>query len=491
MDDYLAPIPHLNTESFSEESSSDDDSCVEITSNIDENEKELIKWSNYLQIDSNDDDDSDENYSSDQPTQLVNYSTSGSSYDEENAVYAPSLNGKKRMRLHGGGKKLTYVDLDVRLLAWYREKRTAPGSTTAAAHIHKERVTFRQLQRRGQQINIELNHQCPSAKWFGRFPVRHRLSLQRPKRQQKIPLNEIHQKATSFYTFLRRASRWALKRGQMGAFTFRDIFNMDESPLALFGDQSKRSINDINTCNEVEGCLSNKRFCTVILTVSGEDQRVDPILLFKGKGHVSAIEQQQYADGIKVCFIPEGVINTVTMNKYNEWFVSKVQDGHPKMLIVDSAGSHLNPETIRSLRKKSVVVAVIPTGCTMYLQALDVSIFSIFKNHYTDAADEFIERNGPRSKLKLTASHSRILCTQEFTNIGYIWKDNTPVMPRTLPNYTFDPDKVNSQLTSIDQTDNDDEERQIEIQAKLANEHDKTLLNQQNKQLKLNHFWKM
>ena len=33
---------------------------------------------------------------------------------------------------------------------------------------------------------------------------------------------------------------------------------MDESPLSLFGDQTKRSINDINTCNEVEGCLSNK-----------------------------------------------------------------------------------------------------------------------------------------------------------------------------------------------------------------------------------------
>ncbi|CAF2258042.1 unnamed protein product, partial [Rotaria magnacalcarata] len=121
-----------------------------------------------------------------------------------------------------------------------------------------EKVTFRYLQRRGRQISQELNHPCPSSKWFGRFLVRHRLSLQRPKRQQKIPLDEVHQKATSFYNYLRRASRWAPKRGPMGAFTPRDVFNMDESPLALFGDQANRSINDINTCNEVEGCLSNK-----------------------------------------------------------------------------------------------------------------------------------------------------------------------------------------------------------------------------------------
>ncbi|CAF1451532.1 unnamed protein product [Rotaria magnacalcarata] len=220
--------------------------------------------------------------------------------------------GKKRMRRNGAGKKLIYVDLDSRLLTWYRQKRTAPGSTTTPiTDIRKEKVTFRYFQRRGRQISQELNHPCPSSKWFGRFLVRHRLSLQRPKRQQKIPLDEVHQKATSFYNYLRRASRWAPKRGPMGAFTPRDVFNMDESPLALFGDQAKRSINDINTCNEVEGCLISeasgrhvifleKRFCTVILTVSGEDQRVDPVLLFKGKGHISPNEQKQYANGIKV-----------------------------------------------------------------------------------------------------------------------------------------------------------------------------------------------
>ncbi len=107
------------------------------------------------------------------------------------------------------------------------------------------------------------------------------------------------------------------------------------------------------------------------------------------------------------------------------------------MLIIDSVGSHLNPETIRRLRQKSVVVAVIPTGCTMYLQSLDISIFSIFKNHYTDAAEEYLEQNGPRNKIKLSASQSRILCTrltrtawkrtittinfkEEFKHIGYI-----------------------------------------------------------------------
>ncbi|CAF4111235.1 unnamed protein product, partial [Rotaria magnacalcarata] len=502
VEEHLAPISGVAANSILDESDLAEDSCVEITSNFDENENELIKWTNYLQLSSNSDDDSDQDHSSTQSVKLVDYLSSESSSDNESISQSYQLGftnsqnninliltyfeknnnkrktaeeigcapkqlrlwiqnktellqmssrkkGNKRKRLDGGGKKLTYVDIDSRLFVWYREKRTDAASTTNVSDIRKERITFRQLERRGRQLSKELKHPCPSSKWFGRFLVRHRLSLQRPKRQQKIPLEEVHQKATSFYSFLRRASRWAPKRSAMGAFTPRDIFNMDESPLSLFGDQTKRSINDINTCNEVEGCLSNKRFCTVILTISAEDQRVDPVLLFKGLGHVSPAEEKQYAQGIKVYFTPKCVINKPTMDKYNEWFISK---------------------------------------------------------HYTDAAEECIEHNGPRSKIKLTASQSRILCTrltstawqrtiksvnfyEEFKHIGYTWMSNSPISPRTLPGYTFDPATIDLPLLQIDE-DNDNEDRQIEIQAKLAEDNNKGIFTQKNTQTKLSHFWK-
>jgi hypothetical protein len=177
------------------------------------------------------------------------------------------------------------------------------------------------------------------------------------------------------------------------------------------------------------------------------------------------------------------------------------------MLIIDSVGSHLNPETIRRLRQKSVVVAVIPTGCTMYLQSLDISIFSIFKNHYTDAAEEYLEQNGPRNKIKLSASQSRILCTrltmtawkrtittinfkEEFKHIGYIWNDNSPISPRTLPGYTFDPSTINLPSSQIDKEDNEESERRIETQAKLAEEQSTRLSNKKNQQKTLDYFWK-
>jgi hypothetical protein len=49
------------------------------------------------------------------------------------------------------------------------------------------------------------------------------------------------------------------------------------------------------------------------------------VLLFKGMSRISPVEEKQYAKGVKVYFTPKGVNNTETMNKYNEWFISKVR----------------------------------------------------------------------------------------------------------------------------------------------------------------------
>lgn len=106
-----------------------------------------------------------------------------------------------------------------------------------------------------------------------------------------------------------------------------------------------------------------------------------------------------------------------------------------------------------------MVVSIVPKGCTQYLQLLDTVVFSVFKNHYQSAADEFIDANGPRHKLKLSAKQQRILCTRlistawnrtlksvdlkrAFIDIGYTWVDESPVSLRTLGGFIFDPTTV-------------------------------------------------
>lgn len=66
----------------------------------------------------------------------------------------------------------------------------------------------------------------------------------------------------------------------------------------------------------------------------------------------------------------------------------------------------------------------------------------------------------------------------EFKNIGYIWVDDSPVIPRTLSGYSFDPTSV--VLSSIQQNEVIDE-NQSEIPIKETRSHT---------QATLDRFWK-
>ncbi|CAF4457790.1 unnamed protein product, partial [Rotaria socialis] len=463
--------------SFDDRNSSDDHSSVEVTSSIDECENELVRLSTYLQLESDYENGDDQAIEwPEPPPSLISPDSSdieelsdshqvilsATSLHNDNIqekctkrkrrqwtikekLIAVTLFDKnqsgKRKQLGGGGKKLVYVDLDDQLFTWYREK-----------------VTFRHLEKEGRRISKELNHSLPSSSWDFRFMKRNGLSLQRPKRQDKVPLDEVHRLANSFYTFNRRASLWSIKRGSMGAFTDGDICNMDKSPLALFGDQAKTSVNDIGTSNEINGCISNKRFCTVILTVFHKNQRMEPAVLFKGKGNVGVAERQQYSKGIHVIFTPKAVINGPSMDLYCTKWLER-------------------PEIIQKLRKKNVAVSIIPNGCTQYLQLLDTSVFSVFKSHYQAAADEYIDLYSSCSKIKLAAKQQRILCTRlistawvrtqnsivferAFVDIGYTWIDESPVSIRTLQGFLFGPSTVTSSIIDVDDREDQEEYRE-------------------------------
>jgi hypothetical protein len=68
-----------------------------------------------------------------------------------------------------------------------------------------------------------------------------------------------------------------------------------------------------------------ERFATVILTVFPErNDRMGPVLLFKGKGKISSKETQQYSKHVTVYFTPKAVMNTETMDKFADHWYSRV-----------------------------------------------------------------------------------------------------------------------------------------------------------------------
>lgn len=120
-EEHLAPLPRLPNHLSEDESDLDEDSCVEITSNVDETEIELMKWTDYLQINSSgDDDNSDDNDNDDDgsslSTNLVPYSSSESSDNESTTRssqgpgasinHSPITTGKRKRRQWSVAEKL-------------------------------------------------------------------------------------------------------------------------------------------------------------------------------------------------------------------------------------------------------------------------------------------------------------------------------------------------------------------------------------------------
>ncbi len=152
------------------------------------------------------------------------------------------------------------------------------------------------------------------------------------------------------------------------------------------------------------------------------------------------------------------------------------------------------------MRKKYVVVSVIPKGCTQYLQVLDTSIFPLFKTHYRAAADEYINHHGSRSKIKLSAKQQRILSTRlistawistqksvdferAFLDIGYTWVDESPFSIRTLPGFIFDPSTVTFPTINVDDEEKEESNESTMLELNVVN-------NKKMKQLTLDQFMK-
>ena len=78
--------------------------------------------------------------------------------------------GRKRRTLGGAGEILKYIDLDLKLLVWFRERRGRIDSSFINCNKNlntpREKVTLKQLRQQGVKLSVELNHESPSWKWY-------------------------------------------------------------------------------------------------------------------------------------------------------------------------------------------------------------------------------------------------------------------------------------------------------------------------------------
>lgn len=113
-----------------------------------------------------------------------------------------------------------------------------------------------------------------------------------------------------------------------------------------------------------------KRQATVIHTLFGDGQpRVPPLVVFRGKGNVTAAERAQHDHRVRVTFQPNAWVNTSIWQSYlQDCFRPSVDTTKKCLFLLDRATPHLNEEACRYLREEcNCDVAFIPQGVRVYL----------------------------------------------------------------------------------------------------------------------------
>jgi len=107
--------------------------------------------------------------------------------------------------------------------------------------------------------------------------------------------------------------------------------------------------------------------------------RVPPIVIFRGKGDRLEREKEKYYPGVKVEFNQKAYMNDQLFLQYIEKHLVQALGGRPSLFVIDLMELHTTSTFLEKLPTQNIPTSLIPGGCTVFLQPLDVAINKAFE----------------------------------------------------------------------------------------------------------------
>ncbi|KAL2102513.1 hypothetical protein ACEWY4_001681 [Coilia grayii] len=234
-----------------------------------------------------------------------------------------------------------------------------------------------------------------SVGWLNRFLRRNNFTCRRRTTIAQKDAKEFTDKLVKFVTFSTRIIN-AKK------ILDRDIIAMDETAVWLdmvgsttVDTRGARSIPLKTTGHE-------KSHLTVVLAAKADGSKLKPFVVFKGG--VREVKAMQSIGGV-VASSKNGWMNDDLTAEWLQKVVGKFNFG-PRLLVWDSYRCHISQATKEELKRGySITTAVIPGGCTKYIQAPDVVWNKPFKASLHESYDRLMA--GDADKTYTTGGYTR------------------------------------------------------------------------------------
>lgn len=297
---------------------------------------------------------------------------------KEMLAHATTNKDEQRKRAEGAGRKMISEEMERSLVQWIFSKRK-----------QSLRVSRKMVRRQATEVFGECEDNTRSVfkasrGWVDKFLERNELRVRRRTTVAQKEPDKMIEKMVSFVLFMER-NRKRIKA------TPSDILAMDETAVwfdmvgeTTVADKGAKSIPVKSTGHE------KARF-TVTLTAAGDGTKLKPYVVFKGGVRkVKELQQKKGLSGNVVTTSVNGWMNEELTKDYLQRVIGKLSFKR-RILVWDAYRCHLSEATRGELRKGcNITTAVIPGGCTKFIQAPDVCWNKPFKARLHELYDSWM-----------------------------------------------------------------------------------------------------
>ena len=208
-------------------------------------------------------------------------------------------------------------------------------------------------------------------------------------------------------------------------FTDDSIFAMDETAcwMDMPSDTTVHFTGSQSVPLKTTG--HEKNHYTVVLTSKADGTKLKPFVVFKGKG-THLIKQLSTISGLVVRFSVNGWMNDSLTTEYLRTIVGAFSFSGNRLMVWDAYRCHISAASKAECARLTLQTAIVPGGCTKFIQAPDVVWNASFKSHMRRHYDTWLSEPSCHEYTKggnMKAPSRGLLCNWVKTSWDAIPKE--------------------------------------------------------------------
>ena len=285
--------------------------------------------------------------------------------------------GQGKRRLEGGGRKITDEGLEEQLLEWIHGRRSSGLRVSRKLIMMKAKFLYDETCDESEKDLF-----LASNGWLQKFMRRNGLSLRRKTTTAQKDPAKLIDKLISYVLHVRRLSK---------AYNYQPscIIAMDET--SVWDDMvSNTTVDDVGAKSiSLKTTGHEKVMVSVCLAAKADGTKLKPMIVFRGAKRETKALAEEFKNRCVVASSKNAWMNEELTLLWVQRVIGAFSFNR-RLLAWDSFECHIMDTVKEALKRMNVDQAVIPGGCTKYIQAPDVCWNKPFKTKVTEMYDEWM-----------------------------------------------------------------------------------------------------